>query len=607
MLAKPLALSICSLLLAGAATTARAECKLNKLADVAVTMSGLRPLVMAKVNGVEAPFLADSGTDYSTLNMAAAVTMLHVTPHMSNLIDVATPDGHAKATVATADSFTFAGRDYSRVRFVSLGGGGPGTVGILGQNLLGTRDVEYDLANRRISLFEPQGCGNKPLAYWDTTKPYSMADIRSTNISSALFITTVVVNGHPVRALIDSGADLSVLKLSAAAEAGVTPGSPGAVRSRLARGGAGVGFQTWIAPVASFKLGDEEVKDTRLRIGDLKGDQFDMLLGADFLLSHRIYIAKSQNKIYFTYNGGPVFDLDLKGGDIPPPAALPMPAAALPLPQAASVPDGATTRTKVGSVTVVHVPARTVAAQKLLHDGKNQEAADAFTVILNDAPHDLDSLVGRAQARIRLKQYVEAKADTDVALAIEPKLVDARLLRGRALLSLHDEAGARSEFSVAEREVYSPPYTRVEVGEAYLQVHMYEQAIAELDPWIEEHDDDSRLPAVLATRCNARAELGQRLELALADCNRALKLRPGYARAENGRGLAYLRLGQADQALADYNDVVQADPANHWALYARGLARVKTGDASAGRADMQAAAAAAPQLPRLAKEFGLAP
>ena len=30
-----------------------------------------------------------------------------------------------------------------------------------------------------------------------------------------------------------------------------------------------------------------------------------MLLGADFFLSHRIYVANSRDKLYFTYNGGP--------------------------------------------------------------------------------------------------------------------------------------------------------------------------------------------------------------------------------------------------------------------------------------------------------------
>jgi hypothetical protein len=33
---------------------------------------------------------------------------------------------------------------------------------------------------------------------------------------------------------------------------------------------------------------------------------FDMIIGADFFLSHRIYVASSQHKLYFTYNGAGV-------------------------------------------------------------------------------------------------------------------------------------------------------------------------------------------------------------------------------------------------------------------------------------------------------------
>src|SRR5262249_18166067 len=59
----------------------------------------------------------------------------------------------------------------------------------------------------------------------------------------------------------------------------------------------------------SFKIGDEEIQHTKLRFGDLTLPDTDMLIGADFFLSHRVFVATSQRKLYFTYNGGPVFNL----------------------------------------------------------------------------------------------------------------------------------------------------------------------------------------------------------------------------------------------------------------------------------------------------------
>ena len=51
--------------------------------------------------------------------------------------------------------------------------------------------------------------------------------------------------------------------------------------------------------------------DERIRTvltADVYGQgQADMLLGADFLRAHRVLVARSQRKMYFTYAGGTVF------------------------------------------------------------------------------------------------------------------------------------------------------------------------------------------------------------------------------------------------------------------------------------------------------------
>ncbi len=74
----------------------------------------------------------------------------------------------------------------------------------------------------------------------------------------------------------------------------------------------GIGRQrvdSWLAPFKSFKIGDEEIQNTRLRLGKIEVGTNDMVIGADFFLSHRVYISRSQHKVYFSYNGGPVFNL----------------------------------------------------------------------------------------------------------------------------------------------------------------------------------------------------------------------------------------------------------------------------------------------------------
>ena len=134
-----------------------------------------------------------------------------------------------------------------------------------------------------------------------------MMDIESATPMSPHTVGTAYLNGAKVRVTFDTGAGSSIVGLRAAAKAGIKLDGPGV---ESAGNGSGIGrheIQTWVANVPVLKIGGEEVHNARLRFGDL-GD-LDMLLGADFFLSHRIFVASSQGRVYFTYNGGPVFNL----------------------------------------------------------------------------------------------------------------------------------------------------------------------------------------------------------------------------------------------------------------------------------------------------------
>jgi len=65
-----------------------------------------------------------------------------------------------------------------------------------------------------------------------------------------------------------------------------------------------------VGRVESLNLGGESHKDVDVLVGDLKDFRFvDLLLGADFFLSHRVYIASNPHSVYLTYSGGPLFKL----------------------------------------------------------------------------------------------------------------------------------------------------------------------------------------------------------------------------------------------------------------------------------------------------------
>lgn len=295
---------------------AHAGCKLQTV-NVAVTMRGLRPLVTAKVSGQDVKFVLDSGAFFSYLDghLAAQLKLKPVTiaPIGSHLgLAAAMPvtgvgGQEVLSGVVTASRFEFAGSSFNGVQFLTAPALGDAS-GLLGQNLLHQMDDEYDFKNGALRLIQPDGCDGANFAYWaQPGMAYSVVDLEPTNHDAPHTVATILINGEKMRAYFDTGADTSFITARAAARAGVKTSDPGVIPAGLTHALDRSDIKTWVGRFADVKIGDEEIKNTKLEIGQTEADDFDVLLGADFFLAHHIYVANSQGKIYFTYAGGPVF------------------------------------------------------------------------------------------------------------------------------------------------------------------------------------------------------------------------------------------------------------------------------------------------------------
>jgi hypothetical protein len=141
--------------------------------------------------------------------------------------------------------------------------------------------------------------------------------------SGSRIVLPVKINGESIRALLDSGAATSILALDDARRLGVTPETPGSVPGGCRYGVGQKQVDAWIGQFRSFALDNELIQNPKMYFSDLwrhttytaTGSNLprrltglpDMLLGADFLRAHRVLIAHSQRKVYFTYTGGTVF------------------------------------------------------------------------------------------------------------------------------------------------------------------------------------------------------------------------------------------------------------------------------------------------------------
>ncbi len=293
-----------------------AVCKLSKSADVPVTMAGMQPIINAQINGANARFVLGSAAFYSIITRAAAVQFslpLGPAPAGFYLVGI---KGSADAKVTRIKEYTFAGFRIPNVEFFVVDSDvGHGSAGVLGQNFLRNTDVEYDLGHGVVRLAHAEDCKNTLLANWADAKSVSMMDITVTTFKEPYIIGTAYINGRKIDVMFDTGSGASMISLKAASRAGITPTTPGVVDGGYTPGIGQRRVKTYIGTFASFKIGDnEEIKNARLRIGDFELPNAEMLIGTDFFLSHHVYVANSQRRLYLTYNGGPVFNLAPSGG-----------------------------------------------------------------------------------------------------------------------------------------------------------------------------------------------------------------------------------------------------------------------------------------------------
>jgi len=305
------------------ASAATSGCKLVKVEDWPVRLQLNHVFVEGAINGQKVGVMLDTGATRTVIFRAAAVR-LGVPISSSTNARMFGIGGETKVDVGLVDEFRVGQAAQKDLRILVAGEHDPGNgVGVLlGEDFFQHFDVEFDLAHNAVRLFKPQDCDRVSLAYWERAAASELA-FEGLDANNAQIILPVSINGQPLRALLDSGAGVSLLDKSEAERAGVTPETAGVVAGGRTGGLGTNAVDVWIGPFQSFTIGDETIRDTPLRFGDMFKDatyratgsnvahriqvSHSMLLGADFLRSHRVLVSHSQRKVYFSYIGGPVF------------------------------------------------------------------------------------------------------------------------------------------------------------------------------------------------------------------------------------------------------------------------------------------------------------
>jgi tetratricopeptide (TPR) repeat protein len=100
----------------------------------------------------------------------------------------------------------------------------------------------------------------------------------------------------------------------------------------------------------------------------------------------------------------------------------------------------------------------------------------------------------------------------------------------------------------------------------------------------------------LNSLCYTQASVNVSLDLALADCNAALKILPKAAPVLDSRAFVLLRQGHFADAIDGYNAALASLPSLANSLYGRGLAEIRAGMTDAGQKDLARARALSPDV-----------
>jgi tetratricopeptide (TPR) repeat protein len=211
----------------------------------------------------------------------------------------------------------------------------------------------------------------------------------------------------------------------------------------------------------------------------------------------------------------------------------------------------------------------------------------------------------RGIAHTKKKEYDRAIQDFDDSINFDPNYAKAFNNRGvayqrkgeynHAIDSLDESIKLNSDYAIA---FANRAETFQRMGDTRRAIEDYD-AVIRLQPKYDkliqgrpdlESEWKRTLIIVRNERCRIRAISGQ-LQLALTDCDEALRLQPDVAAVLGARGLTYLKMGRWDDAIADYDSALRLEPKMASSLYGRGLAKLKRGDTAGGQADIGAAIA----------------
>jgi predicted aspartyl protease len=260
------------------------------------TVNGL-PLVTVLANGAALTLILDTGAERTVLTSAAAERVGGTSPQIQFRRSLNGVTGSLPSREIEFKSLTIGGVEipWRRVRIATTAM--PPMLsrvdGVLGTDVLSKFDLDLDLPNRRMSLY------NKGTCMPDWADPNAEIKIGRSAANDHLFFP-VQLDHRRITATIDTGAQRTTLSAATARAMAITDAALAHDPPVYTRGFGGGSLPSRIHRFESLTIGNIRLSNPEIVVTDLRLRGIDLILGMDFLGSQRLWLSYASFRMFLS-------------------------------------------------------------------------------------------------------------------------------------------------------------------------------------------------------------------------------------------------------------------------------------------------------------------
>lgn len=274
-----------------------AVCSVEKVADLPTRLVRGAMLVPAALNQTPVQMLVDTGA--TTTSVTSDIAMqLRLPPDARHRTRVFGVGGEAVSLNTLVWTFEVGRQEWTEQSFVTTPlartfDEEPPVAGLLGANYLSDFDVELDLPEQRMTLWQVNGCDGD---FAFRNLPHWRLPLR--RYAPARMVATVQIDGQSLSALIDWGANATVLSQTAAARLGVTPAMLEADPAGHSIGTDRNEIEFHLHRFAEIRIGNGVFRQARIQVAPVHLLDVDMLLGLDYARTRHLWLSYATRQLF---------------------------------------------------------------------------------------------------------------------------------------------------------------------------------------------------------------------------------------------------------------------------------------------------------------------